>query len=175
MEVSKTEFDFDIKTVAIEDSDYKQADIRMLGNIVFQLYLIREFENTLLKLSAEGCLHGPVHTSIGEEACAAGAMATLKPSDKIASTHRAHHHYLAKLINYYAKKDFDAAKGEISEQCQQGVITLMGEVMGLSIGCCKGRGGSMHLRNPEIGVIGTSASSRRSAYSYRGSICIKVQ
>lgn len=157
MEVSKTEFDFDIKTVAIEDSDYKQADIRMLGNIVFQLYLIREFENTLLKLSAEGCLHGPVHTSIGEEACAAGAMATLKPSDKIASTHRAHHHYLAKLINYYAKKDFDAAKGEISEQCQQGVITLMGEVMGLSIGCCKGRGGSMHLRNPEIGVIGTSA------------------
>ena len=95
----------DYKKIEIEKSDYKNTDSRLLANMAFQIFLIREFENTLLKLSGAGCVHGPVHTSIGEEACAAGAMAALKTTDKIASTHRAHHHYLAKVISYYSSKD----------------------------------------------------------------------
>ena len=98
----------DYKKIEIEKSDYKNTDSRLLADMAFQIFLIREFENSLLKLSGAGCVHGPVHTSIGEEACAAGAMAALKPTDKIASTHRAHHHYLAKAISYYSSKGFNA-------------------------------------------------------------------
>ncbi len=147
----------DYKKIEIEKSDYKNTDSRLLANMAFQIFLIREFENTLLKLSGAGCVHGPVHTSIGEEACAAGAMAALKPTDKIASTHRAHHHYLAKAISFYSAKGFDVITEDVPAKINEQVTTLLGEVMGLSIGCCGGRGGSMHLRNAEVGVFGTDA------------------
>lgn len=104
-------------------------------------------------LSAEGCVHGPVHTSIGHEACAAGAMSALDKIDRIISTHRAHHHYLAKAISFYPFDPLQAAPCLLINE----VTCLLGEVMGLSIGCCGGRGGSMHLRNEKIGVIGTDA------------------
>jgi 2-oxoisovalerate dehydrogenase E1 component len=133
------------------------TDQKTIANIAFQVFLIREFEQTLLKLFADGSVHGPVHTSIGEEACAAGAMAALEPADKLASTHRAHHHYLAKLISYHAAKGFNILTDTVSDALQQEITHLMGEIMGLSIGCCGGRGGSMHLRNAQIGVIGTNA------------------
>ena len=149
--------DFDFKAIDVEQADYRQADPRVLANMAFQIFLIREFENALLSLATDGCVHGPVHTSIGQEACAAGAMAPLAPTDKIASTHRAHHHYLAKAMSYYAADSFDAATQEVPDIVGKEVVTLMGEVMGLKIGCCGGRGGSMHLRNAEIGVIGTNA------------------
>jgi len=148
---------FDFKQIEVEQADYKNADPRMLANMAFEVFLIRQFENALLNLSTDGCVHGPVHTSIGQEACAAGAMAALKPTDKTASTHRAHHHYLAKAISYYSADAFDASNQEIPEIVAQEVTTLMGEVMGLKIGCCGGRGGSMHLRNAKVGVIGTNA------------------
>ncbi len=147
----------DYKKIEIEKSDYKNVDSRLLANMAFQIFLIREFENTLLKLAGEGCVHGPIHTSIGEEACAAGTMAALKPTDKIASTHRAHHHYLAKAISYYSSKGFDVIAEDVPAKINEQVTTLLGEVMGLSIGCCGGRGGSMHLRNAEVGVFGTDA------------------
>ncbi len=151
----KTNFDY--KKIEVEESDYKNANSHSLANMAFEIFLIREFENMLLKLSSDGSVHGPVHTSIGHEACAAGAMAALSASDKIASTHRAHHHYLAKIFNYYLADSFDILKEEISDVIQNEVTELMGEVMGLKIGCCGGRGGSMHLRNPQIGVVGTNA------------------
>ena len=134
------------------------VDARGAGLMAFEMFLIREFEQNLLQLAGAGCVHGPVHTSIGEEGCAAGAMAALRASDKIASTHRAHHHYLAKLLSYYHQTEgFDPLAGGVPEVVQEGITTLMGEIMGLSIGCCGGRGGSMHLRNEQVGVIGTNA------------------
>lgn len=158
MATSKSlKIDFDYKTVTVEQSDYKRTDKQLLGNMAFELFLIREFENALLKLSADRCIHGPVHTSIGHEACAVGAMAALKSTDKIASTHRAHHHYLAKIFNYYLRPDFNVLTDNLSDMIQSEVTTLMGEIMGLSIGCCGGRGGSMHLRNEKVGVVGTNA------------------
>lgn len=149
--------DFDYKRIEVEESDYKNAESRLLANMAFQIFLIREFENTLLKLWGDGCVHGPVHTSIGQEACAAGAMTAIKPTDKIISTHRAHHHYLAKAISYYSADGFNTSNQDVPAAIAQQVTILMGEVMGLKIGCCGGRGGSMHLRNAQIGVIGTSA------------------
>lgn len=147
----------DYKKIEIEKSDYKNTDSRLLANMAFQIFIIREFENILLKLSGADCVHGPVHTSIGEEACATGTMAVLKSTDKIASTHRAHHHYLAKAISYYSAKGFEIITEDVPAKINEQVTTLLGEVMGLSIGCCGGRGGSMHLRNAQVGVFGTDA------------------
>lgn len=138
---------------AAQAPDYRNRDRRVLVNMLFQIFLVREFEKTLLTLQADGCVHGPVHTSIGQEACAAGAMAALETADKIFATHRAHHHYLAKALSFY---DFDPLV-EVPQMANREVTCLLGEVMGLAIGCCGGRGGSMHLRNERIGVIGTNA------------------
>ena len=148
---------FDLVKIFSEDADYQQLPPEKLANMAFELFLIREFEETLLQLSAEGCVHGPVHTSIGHEACAVGAISALDGSDKISSTHRAHHHYLSKAVGYYSERGFNALQDDISNSLQTEITSLMGEIMGLSIGCCGGRGGSMHLRNEKIGVIGTNA------------------
>ncbi len=159
MKISDVDIARDIQRIEAERADYENADNRLLANMAFQVFLIREFENALLNLSEQGCVHGPVHTSIGQEASAVGAMAALEAGDSIASTHRAHHHYLAKAVSFYHAGGFDVlADGpKLSDKMQHEVTTLMGEIMGLSIGCCGGRGGSMHLRNAKIGVIGTNA------------------
>ena len=133
------------------------VDKLSLTNMVFQIFLIREFEQILLKLWTDGCVNGPVHTGIGHEACAVGAITVLNPTDVIGSTHRAHHHYISKVINYYSSKGFDALAGKFPDSAQKEITSLMGEVMGLKNGCCGGRGGSMHLRNDNFGVLGTNA------------------
>ena len=148
---------FEIQKICTDDADYRRLSLKQLANITFEMFLIREFEQTLLKLSADGCIHGPVHTSIGQEACAAGAMSALDPSDKISSTHRAHHHYLSKAVGHHTCGGFNALQDSLPHELQAEITNLMGEIMGLSIGCCGGRGGSMHLCNGQIGVIGTNA------------------
>ncbi len=149
--------DLDYKKVTVERSDYEKTDISLLANIAFEIFFIREFENLLLTLAAGECIHGPVHTSMGHEACAAGAMAVLKPANKIASTHRGHHHYLAKLFSSYFYPGFNILRGSLPEKLTEEIPRLLGEVMGLSIGCCQGHGGSMRLRNEKIRFIGSNA------------------
>lgn len=153
MSYSAIDSTFDIKRVPASAADYGRYDRGRPANMVFQIFLIREFEKKLLTLQAGGCVHGPVHTSIGQEACAAGTMAALETADKIFATHRAHHHYLAKALSFHA---FDPLV-EVPRAVVKEITGLLGEVLGLAIGCCGGRGGSMHLRNERIGVIGTNA------------------
>ena len=95
MNIETLKIDFDYKSVVPEQSDYKALDKTLSARMLFEVLLIRKFEETLLKLGGQGCVHGPLHTSIGEEACAAGPMAALRLTDPIASSHRAHHHYLS--------------------------------------------------------------------------------
>ena len=158
MQTSDSGVGLGTEVIELQEEAYGTADPTLLVNMAFQVFLIQRFEQVLLELADDGCIHGPVHTSIGEEACAIGAMAALDSCDKIVSTHRAHHHYLAKLIRYHiVEEGFDARAHEVSHSLQEGITTLMGEIMGLAIGCCGGRGGSMHLRNPKIGVLGSDA------------------
>jgi TPP-dependent pyruvate/acetoin dehydrogenase alpha subunit len=74
----------------------------------------------------------PVHLSIGQEAIAVGVSAALTSADQIVSTHRCHAHYLAKGGN---------------------LLAMLAELMGKEIGCCGGRGGSMHLYDKDAGVM----------------------
>ncbi len=96
-------------------------------NLFRKMYLIRYFEETLLKLFDENLLNGTTHCCIGQEANAVGIISNLQRDDHIFSNHRCHGHYLAHT------KD---------------VTGLLGEIMGLPQGVCAGIGGSQHICSP---------------------------
>jgi TPP-dependent pyruvate/acetoin dehydrogenase alpha subunit len=97
-----------------------------------QLVRVRLIEEAIADHYSEQEMRCPVHLSIGQEATAVGACAALNDRDVIVSNHRCHGHYLAK------GGDLDA---------------MLGELYGRVIGCCGGRGGSMHLFDDQVGVL----------------------
>lgn len=138
--------------------DWEQAGSETLLKILQHMHLIRAFEEVLQELGGEGAVHGPVHSSVGQEGGAVGSMVDLRVSDQINGTHRAHHHFLAKALRYVDTGDYDprrkVACGSIAALIQR----TMAEIMGLAQGFSRGRGGSMHLRWPDAGVFGTNAT-----------------
>ena len=99
------------------------------------MVLIRRCEEQLAKSHQRGLIHGACHTYVGQEAVAVGVCANLEKEDVIFSTHRGHGHALAKGME---------------------PLQLIAELYGREAGCSRGRGGSMHLFAPEIGLMGTS-------------------
>jgi len=97
--------------------------------------LSRRFEETVHEQFHEGNVPGPLHLSIGQEAVAVGGCWPLRETDAIVSTHRGHHHCLA--------------KGAQADR-------MMAELLGRADGYSRGRGGSMHVAIPEIGLLGTN-------------------
>ena len=97
---------------------------RMLG--------IRRFEERVRYLFLEGIMPGTIHQYDGQEACAVGVCSALADGDVIASTHRPHGHAIAKGLTYKE---------------------MMAELFGKTTGCCKGKGGSMHLGNMDKGML----------------------
>ncbi|MEW5979327.1 MAG: thiamine pyrophosphate-dependent dehydrogenase E1 component subunit alpha [Acidobacteriota bacterium] len=105
-------------------------------NLYHRMIMIRAFEESAIDLFAKGLITGSTHPSIGQEAIAVGACSTLEPTDKILATYRGHGEAIA--------------KGSDPK-------TLMAELLTRVTGCCKGRGGSMHLCDIQHGVLGTNA------------------
>lgn len=97
--------------------------------------LIREFEERLKWLVETGVPVGAVHYYTGQEACAVGVCAALQPNDWIASTHRGHGHCIAKGV---------------------GVHRMMAELYGKSTGTNRGKGGSMHITDASVGMLGVN-------------------
>jgi 2-oxoisovalerate dehydrogenase E1 component len=143
--------------VVLDESDWKSCPPHDLLWMLRLMLVIRRFEEALLGLKDKGLVNGPVHASVGQEATAAGVMTALRKTDRIAGTHRAHHQYLAKTLGFLLPEGFHPLKDEFTPEMDEAVRVLLSEVMGLADGCCGGRGGSMHLCNPEMGVIGTNA------------------
>src|SRR6186713_2647506 len=106
-----------------------------LLNLYKEMLRIRRCEEQLAKSHQRGLIHGACHTYVGQEAIATGVCAHLSPDDVVFSTHRGHGHALA--------------KGAHPRE-------LMAELFGRQTGLSRGRGGSMHLFSPEIGMMGTS-------------------
>jgi Pyruvate/2-oxoglutarate dehydrogenase complex, dehydrogenase (E1) component, eukaryotic type, alpha subunit len=96
---------------------------------------IRLFETKLQEFFAAGRIPGFVHLYIGEEAVATGACAGLTTADKITSTHRGHGHLIAK-------------GGDLK--------LMMAEIFGRKTGYCKGKGGSMHIADFDLGILGAN-------------------
>jgi 2-oxoisovalerate dehydrogenase E1 component len=135
----------------------KGVDAVELQAMLEQLILIRRFEEQLLKLSVAGILHGPAHSSIGQEGAAVGAMSVLNSHDKINGTHRMHHQFLAKALNHVRPKEYSPLNQALPDAMHEVVYRTYAEILGLTPGYCGGRGGSMHLRYPEAGIYGSNA------------------
>jgi TPP-dependent pyruvate/acetoin dehydrogenase alpha subunit len=101
-----------------------------------KMWLIRHFEQEMARLFQKNLIHGSVHSYVGQEAIAVGGCAALEPSDLITSTHRGHGHCLA--------------KGGDPER-------MMAELFGKATGYCRGKGGSMHIAELDIGILGANA------------------
>jgi len=97
--------------------------------------VIRLTEEELARSHQQGLIHGACHTYVGQEAIATGVCDHLAAEDPVFSTHRGHGHALAKGMD---------------------PESLIAELFGRMTGCSRGRGGSMHLFSPEIGMMGTS-------------------
>jgi 2-oxoisovalerate dehydrogenase E1 component len=121
------------------------------------LHVIRGFEEALLQLDGEGLVHGPAHSSVGQEGGAVGAVALLGSGDFITGSHRGHHQFLAKGLRHVAPEGFDPALGPLPEAVEGFLHRSLAEILGLSEGFGHGRGGSMHLRWAEAGAQGTNA------------------
>jgi 2-oxoisovalerate dehydrogenase E1 component len=100
-----------------------------------QMLVIRRCEQQLAESYQAGLIPGACHTYIGEEAIATGVCAHLRDDDAVFSTHRGHGHALAKGVP---------------------PAQVIAELFGKATGCSQGRGGSMHLFAPEVGMMGTS-------------------
>ena len=100
-----------------------------------QMMHIRKFEDKMMELMSKNIAQGGSHLYAGEEAVAVGAVAAIRPDDYIASTHRGHGHCVAK-------------GGKLDE--------LMAEILGKATGCCRGKGGSLHLADVSTGNLGAN-------------------
>jgi len=110
----------------------KKYDRDFLLGLYQRMLLIRQFEDRVKSLFLEGIMPGTIHQCQGQEATAVGVCAALKENDFITSTFRGHGHALAKGLT---------------------VQEMLDELFGAITGCCKGKGGSMHIGNLEKGMI----------------------
>ena len=111
---------------------------------------IREFEERLHVDFARGDIPGFVHLYAGEEAAATGIMMHLRPADRIASTHRGHGHCIAKGVDPRA---------------------MMKEIYGRKGGSCEGKGGSMHIAELDVGMMGANGILGAGAPLEVGAVC----
>src|SRR3712207_6526210 len=93
--------------VVASDEDWDAADPDLLRSMYAQLVWIRVFEEYVLELAAAGLIHGPAHSSIGQEAGAVGSVLTLTSEDSVNGSHRGHHQFLAKALHHVAPKGLD--------------------------------------------------------------------
>ncbi len=106
-----------------------------LGDLYKTMVRIRTFEETALDAHKAGEIPGPLHVSIGQEAVAAGVCANLTRDDRLTSNHRGHGHAIAK----------GAEPGR-----------MFGELFGRETGYCRGKGGSMHIADFSVGMLGAN-------------------
>jgi 2-oxoisovalerate dehydrogenase E1 component len=142
--------------ISTTDEDWAAASPALLGSLLSQIQLIRSFEERVLELAGEGLVHGPAHSSIGQEGGAAGSIVGLEPTDQVNGSHRGHHQFLAKSLGYLAPGGIDPL-APVSAEIQGLLTRTLAEILGLAQGFCNGRGGSMHLRWAEAGALGTNA------------------
>ena len=136
-------------------ADWKKADPALLGTMLTQLHLVRAFEEVVLELAGEGLVHGPAHSSIGQEGGAVGSIVGLRTTDQVNGSHRGHHQFLAKALRYVTP-ELDP-RAMFPDALRAMMHASLAEILGLEPGFGHGRGGSMHLRWAEAGAIGTNA------------------
>src|SRR5688500_17685528 len=112
-----------------------EVSAKVLLQLFETMFRIRRFEEKATELFKKGVIKGTAHSYAGEEAIAAGTCAPRKPDDYVGSYHRGHGHCIAKGAR---------------------VDRMMAELMGKSTGYCSGLGGSMHIADLELNILGAN-------------------
>ena len=110
-------------------------DKARLVQMLRTMILIREFDERAIQLRLAGKIYGTVHPYVGQEAVAVGVSALLSVTDRVTSTHRGHGHCIAKGAD---------------------IRRMMAELFGRVDGYCKGKGGSMHIADFAVGMLGAN-------------------
>ncbi|CAN5556772.1 thiamine pyrophosphate-dependent dehydrogenase E1 component subunit alpha [soil metagenome] len=129
--------------VAIADApiDLSRVPAAVADRLFAEMVIIREFEDRIKSLFAQGRIPGTIHLSHGQEACAVGGAAALRSDDWATLTHRGHGQAIAKGVS---------------------ARSMMAELLARETGCCRGFGGSLHVGDmkvgavPGIGIVGAS-------------------
>jgi TPP-dependent pyruvate/acetoin dehydrogenase alpha subunit len=108
----------------------------LLAEMLKKMFEIRFFEEKVFDLYGQNLVPGTIHLYAGEEAVAVGVCTALRKDDFITSTHRGHGHCIAKGAD---------------------LKRVMAEILGKKTGYCKGKGGSMHIADFSIGMLGATA------------------
>jgi TPP-dependent pyruvate/acetoin dehydrogenase alpha subunit len=116
--------------------NWKKYDQETLAGLYRKMFQARLFEETLYFLFLEGKIPGSLHQSQGQEAVSVGVCSLLDKDDVVYSTHRPHSDYLAKGAD---------------------MTRLIAEILGRRDGCCKGKGGSMHICDVSVGAMPANA------------------
>lgn len=116
--------------------EYLMEKNELYQRLYGKLYLIRRVEEEIIRLYPSDKIKSPVHLSIGQEFLSVGVCEALRPQDVTFGTYRGHALYLAK-------------GGDLKE--------MIAELYGKETGCARGKGGSMHLVDNKVGMMGTSA------------------
>ncbi len=124
-----------VSTVGKRQLREEQLSPDTLIEMLRRMLLVRAFDGQLPSLYTRGLIRGSSHSSIGQEAVAVGACFALEKSDYVTSTHRGHGHTIAK-------------GGDIKR--------MMAELLGRANGYCRGKGGSMHIADFSIGMLGAN-------------------
>lgn len=106
---------------------------KLLEKMFMTMNHARYFEEMVQTLFSKGMVHGTTHLGIGEEATAVGTILALKEQDYVLGSHRGHNQAISKGLDLNA---------------------MMAEILAKATGVCKGKGGSMHICNPDIGYLG---------------------
>ena len=113
----------------------RQPDATVLQELYSDMELIRQVELRLSTMFAGNQIPGFIHSSIGQEAVAVGVIRAMQSSDTLVSTHRGHGHCVSRGL---------------------GLEKLFQEILGREAGVCKGRGGSMHIADASLGMLGAN-------------------
>ena len=142
--------------ISTTSADWDAADPNLLTSMLSEMVLIRTFEEEVLQLASEGLIHGPAHSSIGQEGGAVGSVIGLEAADTVNGSHRGHHQFIAKVLTYLTPSGIDP-RNDLDPKVYNAMLRTLAEICGLDRGFSHGRGGSMHLQWEEAGAIGTNA------------------
>jgi 2-oxoisovalerate dehydrogenase E1 component len=147
-----------MRRLTVDDDDWAGLSTKDAKRLATLLIAARRFEEKILFLDKRGLVHGPAHSSLGQEAGAAGCLAALPLDTMMNGSHRAHHQVIAKVVNALYTDNFDpSADTRLRDGMREETRLMMQEILGLKAGWTGGRGGSMHLRRESLGVMGTNA------------------
>jgi len=142
--------------VSTDAEDWASADADVLLQLLGRAQWIRSFEEYVLELAGQSLIHGPAHSSIGQEGGAVGSVLPLRSDDFVTGSHRGHHQFLAKAFGHVIVPK-PGALPELTAEVHEVLRRTLAEICGLAEGYCRGRGGSMHLQWREAGAMGTNA------------------